>query len=163
MFFFASVTAVPFATSGLGWSPPLVYPPVPPPHPSQRPSRLTDQVVTIPPAPGFSLPLMPWPAAGCPVLPGAPGVCAPAVVIAGAKKCGTNTVNEVLRMHPYARFAGQASAGKRLVRRAGGHPFGENWFLECELYGPAAWPARAYGCTGDTSTATHLNTSVHTT
>lgn len=81
----------------------------------------------------------------CPKIPGTT-TCAPTVVIAGSKKCGTNTIGALLESHPTVRFAGQSRAGKRLIQAAGGKPFGENWFLECELYDPGDWPRAVYGC-----------------
>ena len=109
------------------------------------------RVVLIPAHPGTAdgSAVVPWPAHCSRFARDAGGGCAPAVVIAGSKKCGTNTVNEVLNVHPYATFKGQSKAGKRLIHGAGGRPFGENWFLECEIYGRGSWPAAVYGCTAD--------------
>lgn len=67
-------------------------------------------------------------------------------VRAGAKKCGTNSLNAILKNHPYARYLGQSNRGKRLIREAGGRPFGESWYFDCALY-PEHWVKRLYNCT----------------
>jgi hypothetical protein len=129
-----------------GQHPPLI----PGPSAGTTPGvALGARVVLIPAHRPAAAAAVPWPADCSRFARDAGGSCAPAVVIAGSKKCGTNTVNEVLNMHPYATFKGQSKAGKRLISSAGGHPFGENWFLECEIYDHGSWPAAAYGCTVD--------------
>lgn len=57
----------------------------------------------IPPPEGDKINVVPWPSA-CNHF--SDGKCAPAVIIAGAKKCGTNTIAAVLKQHPYAKFKG---------------------------------------------------------
>lgn len=61
-------------------------------------------LVTIPPNLGTDkIPVVPWPQK-CNRFRN--GKCAPAVIIAGAKKCGTNSVASMLKLHPYAKFKG---------------------------------------------------------
>jgi hypothetical protein len=61
----------------------------------------------IPPNEGEALPVVSWPTS-CNRFPD--GKCAPAVIIAGAKKCGTNTIAALLNQHPYAKFKGAVLA-----------------------------------------------------
>ena len=91
---------------------------------------------------------VPWPQQGCNRLPS--GKCAPAVFITGAKKCGTNSVDDLLRLHPYARFFGQPQTARDLVLGAGGF-LNENQYLICGAFGPngTVWPAKFYHCSSD--------------
>eukprot|EP00039_Didymoeca_costata_P020027 m.339773 g.339773 ORF g.339773 m.339773 type:complete len:408 (+) comp18959_c0_seq1:144-1367(+) len=81
-------------------------------------------------------------------------VCSPVVYITGCKKCGTNTIMQILLSHQNVKYSGRSRVGKLLMKHIGMTFTEESFFLDCGAYplsGYNEWCKRLY----------HFDTDVH--